>query len=196
MVKSVDFKTLKIYIDALIEKIKNDSYYPDYIISVERAGRIIADVISKNFNRKLLSVSAQRKGQQSKKKMGKYVRFFPLKFRFFLREGEDKINLHKANSFRNVLLNFNEDLNNKNILIVDDAIDTGNSIHQIISKIKTIYPGIKEIKVAVITVTRLNPLYFPQYYVFKNIKCFFPWAEDSPYLEEFKQKYDYLLNNG
>lgn len=65
----------------------------------------------------------------------------------------------------------------KNILIVDDAIDTGRTMFVISQKLKNAFPEAK-IKVAVISWTLDNSIVKPDYYIFKDILVRFPWSKD------------------
>lgn len=65
----------------------------------------------------------------------------------------------------------------KNILILDDAIDTGRTMYIISKKLKTVFPQAK-IKVAVISWTIDSSIVEPNYYIFKNILVRFPWSND------------------
>jgi hypoxanthine phosphoribosyltransferase len=66
----------------------------------------------------------------------------------------------------------------KNILIVDDAIDSGTTLKLIYSYIKTNY-SVNVIKVAVITVTNNKPIIDADYYLYHNRTLVrFPWSND------------------
>jgi hypoxanthine phosphoribosyltransferase len=107
-----------------------------------------------------------------------------------LKKIENYSGIHSLLKSRTVELKFNYDLNGKKVLIVDDAVDSGNSLMNIINKLNESYPEILEIKSAVITVTKRNPVLFPDFYLFKdNSILTFPWTEDSPFNSEFKKLY-------
>ena len=70
--------------------------------------------------------------------------------------------------------------NNKtidNILIVDDAVDTGKTALIVKRNLKRLFPQ-AQIKVAVISWTLENSLIQPDFYIFKDHLVRFPWSED------------------
>ncbi|MDE7154721.1 MAG: phosphoribosyltransferase domain-containing protein, partial [Muribaculaceae bacterium] len=62
----------------------------------------------------------------------------------------------------------------QNILIVDDAIDTGKTLLSILNELNNV-----NFKTAVLTVTIDNPKVTPHYNLFKNVILRFPWARDA-----------------
>lgn len=65
----------------------------------------------------------------------------------------------------------------KNILIVDDAIDTGKTMFVIKNNLTKWFPNAK-IKTAVISWTIENSIIIPDYSLFKNTLVRFPWSKD------------------
>ena len=64
------------------------------------------------------------------------------------------------------------------VLIVDDAIDTGNTLFAIENSLKKINPEIR-IKVAAVTVTTSNPIRDADYFLYHNGTLIrFPWSND------------------
>lgn len=64
-----------------------------------------------------------------------------------------------------------------NILIIDDAIDTGKTMFRIKSSLNKLFPN-AQIKIAVISWTLESSIIMPDYYLFKNILVRFPWSKD------------------
>ncbi len=65
------------------------------------------------------------------------------------------------------------------ILIVDDAVDSGQTLHKIVTAIRTHSPH-AIIATAVITVTTKNPLITPDYTLYNNRTLIrFPWSADN-----------------
>lgn len=67
--------------------------------------------------------------------------------------------------------------NIKNILIVDDAIDTGKTMFVIKNSLAVMFPN-AQIKTAVISWTIEGSIIKPDYYLFKNTLVRFPWSKD------------------
>lgn len=67
---------------------------------------------------------------------------------------------------------------NKNILLVDDAIDSGATLNLIKEHIYKNYQN-SNIKIAVITITTKNPIISADYYIYNNRTLIrFPWSND------------------
>jgi hypoxanthine phosphoribosyltransferase len=64
------------------------------------------------------------------------------------------------------------------ILVVDDSVDTGATLIQVIDLIKQRAPD-ADIRSAVITVTTAAPLIDPDYTLFRQKLCRFPWSLDA-----------------
>ena len=67
--------------------------------------------------------------------------------------------------------------NIQNILILDDAIDTGKTMLVIKNNLKKLFPN-AAIKTAVVSWTIETSVVKPDYYLFKNTLVRFPWSKD------------------
>ena len=65
----------------------------------------------------------------------------------------------------------------KNILIVDDAIDTGKTMFIVKNNLKQKFPEAK-IEIAVLAWTIDSSIVKPDYYLYKNTLLRFPWSND------------------
>ena len=65
------------------------------------------------------------------------------------------------------------------ILIVDDAVDSGATLSQVMNMIRLTAPETAEIRTAAITVTTSEPLVQPDYAMFHGALCRFPWSLDA-----------------
>ncbi len=65
----------------------------------------------------------------------------------------------------------------KNILIVDDAIDTGKTMYLVKNNLSGLFPN-ANIKIAVISWTIEKSIVKPDYFLFKNVLVRFPWSKD------------------
>jgi hypoxanthine phosphoribosyltransferase len=65
----------------------------------------------------------------------------------------------------------------KNILILDDAIDTGRTMFIIKNSLSKLFPE-SQVNTAVISWTLENSIIKPDYYLYKNILVRFPWSLD------------------
>ena len=65
-----------------------------------------------------------------------------------------------------------------NVLVVDDAVDSGATLRNVISALMDISPN-NVIKTAALTVTRKSPIVMPDYYLYHDRTLMrFPWSED------------------
>lgn len=64
------------------------------------------------------------------------------------------------------------------ILMVDDAVDTGATLLAATETIRGIMDAQAVLKTAVITVTTQSPLVQPDYAMYRNVLCRFPWSLD------------------
>lgn len=112
----------------------------DLIIYVARAGLPIAIYMNEIFQAEILGIGAQRKGNKVKSFLGPIISRMPLFMRNFLISLELKTKVHKHDTERHVA--FHESISNirkseyQNILIVDDSIDTGNSLVAVLNEVK------------------------------------------------------------
>ncbi len=178
--------------NSLAQKV-SEQYMPDLIIGVLTGGGYIArkvhDALPGQLNRRYIEVKIQR--MTTKKKDSGLVSFL-LKYSptFLLNKLRilESIVLEryarKHNPKREGNINLEQDIDTylrespKKILIVDDAIDSGATIELIHKYLSVNYP-LSEVKIAVITVTTLNPLIDADFYLYHNrILVRFPWSKD------------------
>jgi hypothetical protein len=65
------------------------------------------------------------------------------------------------------------------VLIVDDAIDSGATLSQVVDIVRRRAPAGARIRSSVITVTTSRPLVRPDYAMFHKQLCRFPWSLDA-----------------
>lgn len=65
----------------------------------------------------------------------------------------------------------------RNILVVDDAVDSGVTMFLIKNNLSNLFPD-ANIEVAVISWTNEKSIVKPDYYLFKNVLVRFPWSKD------------------
>lgn len=74
-------------------------------------------------------------------------------------------------------LGFSHQKSVKNILIIDDAIDTGRTMFIIKNSLQKQFPK-ANIKTAIISWTLENSIIKPDFYIYKNVLVRFPWSKD------------------
>lgn len=65
------------------------------------------------------------------------------------------------------------------ILVTDDAVDSGATLTAVLRLVRAVCPSGTEIRSAVITQTLEQPITMPDYALFHNTLCRFPWSFDA-----------------
>lgn len=171
----------------LASLIIEDGYKPDYILYIERAGKIIGQMLSKELNCPYEGVWVLKEKRKFREILRPVLRFLPKNFVSILRSAQKHYRENIQSHKRDVRYAQSNKLAGFKVLIVDDAVDTGSSIKALIQFLESANSDILAVKSAVITTVTKKPLYTPDYSLYKN-KCFiFPWSVDSPDYEEYKK---------
>lgn len=124
----------------LARKIEKD-YKPDLVVYIARGGYLIGKEISDYFQVPCVGIHAERRGGGLKEIISPLLRILPQSVKRSLREMELNSGVHKVDKERNIfwdpmdahLIKNNSGI--KNILLVDDSVDTGYSMLQVKEKI-------------------------------------------------------------
>ncbi len=179
-------------VQQLENKVIDSGYDPNLIVGIPTGGRLVVDEmkrLSKTSN--ICFISKQRKSTATKQKLGlkKYLPYLPRILNNVLRHLESWLLERKFEKKRDELLSEEASLidlddetkkmviDSKKILVVDDAIDSGQTMKVIIETIRQ-YNPVAEIKLAVINTTFINPLVKPDYCLFQRQIVRYPWAND------------------
>jgi hypoxanthine phosphoribosyltransferase len=65
------------------------------------------------------------------------------------------------------------------ILVTDDAIDSGATLATVLRLVRAVCPSGTEVRSAVITQTMEQPITTPDYVLFHDTLCRFPWSFDA-----------------
>ncbi|WP_242135511.1 phosphoribosyltransferase [Aestuariivivens marinum] len=173
-------------VNDLFEKI---DVVPDVIVQIKNAGAHFGDALRTRgeFNKvTYYSIKIQRKGEGLKKNfVFKFLmKILPYSILDELRKYESKrteksiskINLNclSKETFK-INIEHNPDL--KNILIIDDAIDTGKTMFLIKRSLEKQFPK-AAVKTAVLSWTIEKSIIKPDYFLYKNVLVRFPWSKD------------------
>lgn len=186
-IKSISIDGIDAIINNLLDQIRKDNFCPDIVVFIERAGRIIGVPLAEKLSVNCIGIEAKRPYSKIKKVFAKFLFFIPKLILNYIKFFELKTNFNSLNKKRNIRINFSI-RNFKKILIIDDAIDTGETIIQVLDFIKNENSS-AICKIAVITTTTNSPRIQPNYYIYNNIVCNFPWSIDSDYYKEFIKLY-------
>lgn len=191
------------YIELSLEDVKNKSinlaeiiqeeYKPEVIIFISKGAFQIGHVLSDYFNIPLLEIFAKRKVGKLKKIISPILKIIPKKLKKYLREKEVKSNIHESNTERNVFFDEKEwvkYIKNKRVLIVDDSVDTGNTILQVKLKVEEYFKN-ADVRIAVFNIfDKSRDVVNVNYTIYKNTMLNGPWSSDSKYNKSFCEMYE------
>ena len=175
-------------------------YSPDMIIYVAKAGFLIGKGFSETMECPMIGVETVReKGNGLKSQIAPLIGKLPLFVRNMLITIELKSGVHKKNDYRKV--NMLDEISQlettkiNKILVVDDSIDTGNSILAVKDYISTIFRN-AEIRVAGLNVWDMSKeKVFTDYALYKNTIIKAPMSKDSKEYDAFMKIYNNYRNN-
>lgn len=176
------------------------SYQPDLIVYVAKAGYLIGREMKNVFNVPLVGISATREGNDLKEVVGPFVSKLPNFVRNILISLELKSDTHSKNTERKI--HYHEGLekmksqNIKSILVVDDSVDTGHSMKQVVDAISSLF-GHVEIKIAGLNVwDKSRNIIDSDFALYKNTVIKTPMSKDSKEYKDFMKIYNSETNNG
>ena len=186
--EDVESKTIELY-----NVILSSNYKFDLVIFVAKGSYTIGKKLSELGNCPLLEIKATRKGNKLKKIISPFLKIIPKKIKMYLRNKEVKSNVHDKNADRNVI--YDVDLwskykNCKNIILVDDSVDTGYSIKSCKNEIEKFFNN-SDVKVAAFNFfTKSTKVIKVDYIIFKDTMMNGPWSNDSKYHNAFIKEYN------
>ena len=141
----------------------------------------MAKILNESFPDSILEYCTVKRESSNNKanKLKNHLKKFPRSLLDFLRIVEAKFffNSKKIINIDKFLLPSGIE-NFSNILIIDDAIDTGATLNALINELRHRNKSV-EIKTAVFTVTLDKPCFRPDFYLFDNNTLLrFPWSKD------------------
>lgn len=170
------------------------SYQPDLIVYVAKAGYLIGREMKNIFNVPLVGISASREGNALKEVFGPIVSRMPNFIRNFLISVELKSDTHSKNTERKIHMHEGLEMLDKekfhHILIVDDSVDTGHSMKQVVNVISSMFVN-AEIKIAGLNVwDKSKSIIDTDFALFKNTVIKTPMSKDSKEYKEFMKIYN------
>ena len=190
IVKTIDKKEFSSICQELYAMIDQNNL--THLIFIENGGTYIFKEldgkISKNIIISTLRVFRPSTSVKEKKFVKYILKNLPLKIVNILRKIESKFFKKFGNSERSYIYNdkFIDQIKkikkNKEmvIYIIDDAIDSGNTVQYIINYILNLNNNIKRdnIKIACISQTQSDSLIAPDVKIYENVLCRFHWSND------------------
>lgn len=187
-----DNKKFEEHSELLADTVAADGLCFDAIVGVKRGGSTVCDAFCRHFpsSRYGLRTDVRKQRNSTKRKGGRVssiLKRLPYWMLNIMRMGESEV-LSLRHRFSNyhpslvempeVLKRLLKTLKNPRILVIDDAIDSGDTLYAVVQTLKKVNPSVG-VKVAVITVTTKSPRMVPDYYIYNNRTLIrFPWSND------------------
>lgn len=175
-------------------------FCPDLIVYVAKAGYLIARPMKDVFAAPLVGISATREGNKLKEVVGPVVSLLPNFVRNFLISIELKSDTHSKNTERRISFHKGFEKVKKRhpqkILVIDDSVDTGHSMKQVVDAIKDVFND-AEIRVAGLNVwDKSRTVIDTNYALYKNTVIKAPMSKDSKEYKEFLKIYNEETGGG
>lgn len=172
----------------------------DLIVYVAKAGFPIAIYMNEVLQCGIIGIDAKRKGNGIKSVLGAIVSYMPRFIRDILITIEIKSNVHKQDTERNICFHESVDRisrsNVKSILIVDDSVDTGNSIRAVVEAVKEVFPR-ADTKIYSLNVwEQSKALVSVDYMTYVDTVIRAPMSKDSREYKNFCKLYDRETKDG
>ena len=159
------------------------------MLYVERAGLFLGFLIAKQLKCSISGIYSRRNYDSVKNKSKKILRQLPRFITHLLREIELNSSLHFIKRKRFVHINQGYPPTNKNILIVDDAIDTGVTLQTVQDFLLLKGYTRDHLRTAVLTTTSKNSQFKADICLFKQKVFAYPWSYDSVNYNEAQEIY-------
>lgn len=176
------------------------SYCPDIVVYIAKGGYLIGKDIADYFEVPCIGIHAEREGNAFKSKAAGLLRKMPRFLTKFLRELELNSGLHNTVKERKVYWDlsnsFDENLEKSHhVLLVDDSVDTGYSMKQVVPFIQAQASPNVEIRLAAINVWQKSiNVVQTDFYVYEDVILATPMSNDSSYHKKFLELYDNRYN--
>lgn len=186
-IKNLDKKSKTFARDIALE------FKPDVIIYVARGAFLIGKSMSEALDVPLIAVGTERKGNQIKEKVAPILGMLPRIVCNFLRSLEVKTNVHGKVKKREV--HFLDDITYlknagvKNLLIIDDSVDTGNSIKAVKELVTSKFPESTTKLAALNVMSQSKSIITVDFSVYKDAMLRTPMSKDSREFSDFLKMY-------
>ncbi len=180
----------------LAQKVKEK---PDLVVFVAKGAYLIGVTVAEYFHASLLEVEAVRSGNRWKDLLKPLLTILPAGLKVWLRKKEIKSGTHTQNTERHVMINHTNKLVNAkihNILLVDDAVDTGNTILAVKNALHKEFPQAHISTAALFVFEASKALVNIDYSLYKDTIFSAPWSNDSVYKKEFMAQYSKMKSEG
>jgi len=181
----------------LAKKVQAEWKKPDAVVFIARGAFLIGNAMADYYNAPLLEIHASRKASKLKTLISPLLSFIPSALKKRLREMEVKSGYHSKHVSREI--RFNKDkwstLSNINyILVVDDSVDTGNTVLAAKSAINEFFPN-AEVKIAAFNCFTFSVAEV-DFVLWEDTMLNGPWSNDSKENAQADIEYNTARING
>ena len=172
----------------------------DLMVYIAKAGFPIAFYMNEVFQCQLLGIGAQRKGNKIKQLLAPVISFMPRFVRDMLISVELKSKVHKKDIERHV--EFHESVKKidpkliDTILVVDDSVDTGHSMVEVVKKVKEKFTGTEVVSYSLNVWKQSEELFKTDYLSYIDTVIRAPMSKDSKEYKTFCNMYEKESKNG
>lgn len=157
------------------------NFHPDLVVGIATGGVYVARNMFENLPH--CSITCRR-GTSAGKDKARFVfamvRLLPLWVRDALRRSEARWLRSGGDHRRTATVDrASADMirRARHILVVDDAVDSGDSMKKVIEKVRELSPH-ASVRTAAIALTTPSPAVMPDYYIYNQVLVRFPWSKD------------------
>ena len=179
----------------LARKVEAD-FRPDLVVYIARGGYLIGETIANYFKVDNIGIHAEREGSRLKELISPLLMCLPQSIKLSLRKMELASGVHKGYKERKLYWDSSdrcfEILNNKkNILVVDDSVDTGYSMSNVVQEILREVGKNVIIKTAAINCwSKSFPIIKTDYFCYADTIIQTPMSKDSKEYSKFESLYN------
>lgn len=193
-VKTVSLSDVK---GMALQLIKEVGEKPDLVVFVASGAYLIGKIMAEHYNVPLKEIRAQRSGTQLKKLLHPVLQVLPSKLKIWLRKREQYSGTHAIKNCRTISYEFHDAEHEGigSILLVDDAVDTGNTMLQCFHTLQKHYPSAKITTAALSVFDGSKDTVNVDYHIFDNMIVMGPWANDHKEHSKFMRIYKEAKEN-
>jgi hypoxanthine phosphoribosyltransferase len=162
----------------LARRIREAGFRPDIVVYVEEGARLPAEALCRELGLKAVPVVARRRGHGLKKLAAPLIAILPRSVTNWLRQAEENSRIH-ARGDRAVHWPHPQKWTGRNILLIDDAADTGATLQAVKAALGRLGAGPDRIRSAVLCATTETGRAQADFHVLDR-NCVLPWSPDSP----------------
>ncbi|NCB92493.1 MAG: phosphoribosyltransferase [Clostridia bacterium] len=172
---------------------------PDLVAFVAKGAYLIGQTVAEYFDVPLIEIEAVRSGNQLKDLVRPLLTILPGSVKVWLRKKEMNAGTHAQNRERHVAINDPNKILGRDfhtILLVDDAVDTGNTILAVAETLQKALPQAHIITAAFFVFEASKELVHMDYNLYGDTIFSAPWSNDSSYHKGFMAQYKQMKAKG